>query len=94
VDEGRKFGPDTLWEEARGMRVKRKILARISMAMIALIGLLTIAVTALTYSSAANREAVSSVARAFFARMWKDSQAMRPRNGALVTATPDGRIIQ
>jgi hypothetical protein len=73
---------------------KRRILARVSVGLIALIGLLTIAATALTYSSAANREAVSAVARAFFARMWKDSQAQRPDASALITATPEGRIIQ
>jgi hypothetical protein len=94
VGEGRKLGPDTLWEEARGMRAKRRILARVSIAMIALIGLLTIAATALTYSGSKNREAVSAVARAFFAQMWKDSRARHPGARALVTATPEGRVIQ
>jgi hypothetical protein len=95
VGEGRKFGPGTLWEEARSMKAKRRILARISFALIAWIGLLTtIAATALTYSGSKNREAVSAVARAFFAQMWKDSQAQRQGASARVTATPDGRIIQ
>ena len=76
------------------MKAKRRILARVSFALIALIGLLTIAATALTYSSSKNREAVSAVARALFVRMWKDSQARHPGASALVAATPDGRIIQ
>jgi hypothetical protein len=76
------------------MKAKRRILARISVGLIALIGLFTIAATALTYSGSKNREAVSAVARAFFAQMWKDSQAQRQGASARVTATPDGRIIQ
>jgi hypothetical protein len=76
------------------MKAKRRLRARLSVGLIVLIGLLTIAATALTYSSAANREAVSAVARAFFAWMWKDSQAQRPGASALVAATPEGRIIQ
>jgi hypothetical protein len=76
------------------MKAKRRLLARLSVGLIVLIGLLTIAATAMTYSGSKNREALSAVARALFVRMWKDSQARRPGASALVAATPEGRIIQ
>jgi hypothetical protein len=76
------------------MKTNRRIFLRTSAWLVALVGALTIAVTALTYSGRAHREAVSAVAREFFVQMWKGSQARSAASIALPSATPDGRIIQ
>jgi hypothetical protein len=75
------------------MKTNRRIFLRTSAWLVALVGALTIAVTALTYSGRAHREAVSAVARAFFVQMWKGSQARSATTIVLPSATPEGRII-
>lgn len=76
------------------MIVQRSLCLRISALVIASIGALTIGVTAFTYSGAANRETVRTLARSFFVQMWKGSQARATTKNAFPTAPPDGRIIQ
>jgi hypothetical protein len=87
-------GASPLQPEAYGMIIQRNLFLRISALVIASIGALTIAVTAFTYSGAANREAVSGVARAFFVQIWKGSQNRSATSMALPSATPEGGIIQ
>ena len=91
-DHHRGAGP--LQPEADGMRIQRNLFLRISALVIVSIGALTIGVTAFTYNGAANREAASGVARAFFAQMWKGSQDRSATTIALPSATPEGRTIQ
>ncbi|MGA7127593.1 MAG: hypothetical protein WBZ19_14880 [Chthoniobacterales bacterium] len=74
--------------------IQRNLFLRISALIIASIGVLTIAVTALVYSGPPNREAVSAVARAFFVQMWKGSQNRSATTIALPSTTPEGRLIQ
>jgi hypothetical protein len=72
------------------MRVRTKIVLRVSAWFAALIGVLTIAVTAFTYSGGASRETVRALARVFFVQVWKGSQT----RATAKSATPEGRIIQ
>jgi len=76
------------------MRVKRHMFLRISAWFAALIGVLTIAVTAFTYSGGASRETVRALAQEFFVQMWKGSQARHTVKNAFPSATPEGRVIE
>lgn len=76
------------------MNTKRRIFLRTSAWLVAFIGALTMAVTAFTYSGAANRETMRTLARNFFVQMWKGSHARATAKNACPIATPEGRIIQ
>jgi hypothetical protein len=76
------------------MRMKGTIFLRISAWVIALIGALTIAMTAFTYSCSGNRETAKALAREFFVRLWKGSVNRATAKNMSPSATPDGRIIQ
>jgi hypothetical protein len=76
------------------MRMKRKIFLRASAWLVALVGVLTIAVTAFSYSGSENRETMRSLARGFFVQLWKGSQNRSATTIAPPSATPEGRTIQ
>jgi hypothetical protein len=76
------------------MRVRTKIVLRISAGLAASILALSIVVAALVYSGPRNREAVSAVAREFFVQVWKGSQNRSAATIALPSTTPEGRMIQ
>ena len=76
------------------MRMKGNIFLRISAWVIALIGALTIGVTAFAYSGSGNRETMRTLARVFFVQLWKGSATRATAKNASPSATPEGRIIQ
>jgi hypothetical protein len=76
------------------MRVRRNLFLRISALVIASIGVLTIAVTAFSYSGGGNRETVRTLARGFFVQLWKGSQNRSATTIALPSATHEGRTIR
>jgi hypothetical protein len=87
-------GADPLQPEADGMIIKRNIFLRIFALVSVSIAALTIGVTAFTYSGAANRETVRTLARSFFVQLWKGSQARATEKNSRPSTTPEGRIIQ
>jgi hypothetical protein len=76
------------------MKLMGKLFLRTSVCLVALIGALTLGVTAFTYSGSVNRETARSLARVFFVQMWKGSQNRSATTIVLPSATPEGRTIE
>jgi hypothetical protein len=72
------------------------IVARAICSLIAMAAVTAVGVTVVVYTGDEHREAVTSIAREFFALMDRVSRTRRSATGALAnpTATPEGGLIQ
>ena len=76
------------------MKIRRHIVLRLVGGLIGMAAVLTVGITVFVYSGREHLEAVTSIAREFFAVVERAARTKRAPESALASPTPEGGAIQ